>query len=63
MLAQGEDIVPFPGNECRQYLEENAGALQAQLTMQDLRRIDEVAHSGVASGERYPESMMKLVDR
>ena len=63
VLAQGEDIVPIPGTKRRQYLEENACALQVQLTKDDLRRIDEVVPRGVAAGERYSESMMKLVDR
>ncbi len=62
LLAQGEDIIPIPGTKRRQYLEENAGALQVTLTVEDLRRIDEVAPHGVASGARYPEHMMNLVN-
>jgi aryl-alcohol dehydrogenase-like predicted oxidoreductase len=62
LLAQGEDIIPIPGTKRRKYLEENAGALNVQLTSQDLRRIDEVAPHGVAAGLRYPEHMMKLVN-
>lgn len=62
LLAQGEDIIPIPGTKRRQYLEENAGALQVTLTVEDLRRIDEVAPHGAASGARYPEHMMNLVN-
>jgi aryl-alcohol dehydrogenase-like predicted oxidoreductase len=62
VMAQGEDIVPIPGTKRRKYLEENAGAVNVQLTKEDLRRIDEVAPHGVASGERYPEHMMQLVN-
>jgi aryl-alcohol dehydrogenase-like predicted oxidoreductase len=62
LLAQGEDIIPIPGTKRRKYLEENAGALKVVLTAQDLQRIDEVAPQGVASGLRYPEHMMKLVN-
>ena len=62
VMAQGEDIVPIPGTKHRKYLEENAGAVDVQLTKDDLRRIDEVAPQGVASGERYPEHMMQLVN-
>jgi aryl-alcohol dehydrogenase-like predicted oxidoreductase len=61
VLAQGEDIVPIPGTKRRKYLEENAGALDVQLTAEDLRRIDEVAPKGVAAGTRYPEAMMSLL--
>jgi aryl-alcohol dehydrogenase-like predicted oxidoreductase len=63
LLAQGEDIIPIPGTKRRKYLEENAGALDVKLTPDDLRRIDEVAPRGAASGLRYPEQMMAAVNR
>ncbi|HVO60592.1 MAG TPA: aldo/keto reductase [Terriglobales bacterium] len=63
VLAQGDDIVPIPGTKRRNYLEDNAGALDVELTNEDLRRIEEVFPSGVASGQRYPEHMMELVNR
>ena len=62
VLAQGEDIVPIPGTKRRKYLEDNVGAINVQLTDDDLRRIDEVAPHGAAAGERYPEHMMQLVN-
>lgn len=62
LLAQGEDIIPIPGTKRRKYLEENIGALNVTLTPDDLRRIEEVAPKGAASGQRYPESMMNLVN-
>jgi aryl-alcohol dehydrogenase-like predicted oxidoreductase len=61
LLAQGEDIIPIPGTKRRRYLEENAGALKAKLTAEELHRIDEVAPRGVAAGNRYPDHMMQLV--
>ncbi len=63
LLAQGEDVIPIPGTKRRKYLEENVGALNVKLTAEDLRRIDEVAPKGVASGARYPETMMFMVNR
>ncbi len=63
VLAQGEDIVPIPGTKQRKYLEENAGALDVELTAADLARIDDVAPRGVAAGTRYPEAMMASVNR
>jgi aryl-alcohol dehydrogenase-like predicted oxidoreductase len=62
VLAQGGDIVPIPGTKRRKYLEENVGALEIELTTEDLRRLDDVFPLGAAAGERYPESMMTLVD-
>lgn len=63
VLAQGETIVPIPGTKRRKYLEENAGALDVTLEARDLERIDEIMPRDAAAGARYPESMMKLVDR
>jgi aryl-alcohol dehydrogenase-like predicted oxidoreductase len=63
VLAQGEDLVPIPGTKRRKYLEENVGALDVDLTPDDLRRIDEVAPKGAAAGTRYPEAMMASVGR
>ena len=63
LLAQGEDVIPIPGTKRRSYLDENAGALQVKLSAEDLQRIDEVAPHGAASGARYPETMMAMVNR
>ena len=62
VLEQGDDIVPIPGTKRRKYLEENVAALEVQLTTDDLRRIDEVAPKGVASGPRYPEALMGSIN-
>src|SRR4051794_35946580 len=40
LLAQGDDIVPIPGTKRRSYLEQNAQAVDVQLTTDDLARID-----------------------
>ena len=63
LLAQGDDIIPIPGTKRRKYLEENFATLEVSLDAQDLRRIEEVAPQGAVSGLRYPEAMMKLVNR
>jgi aryl-alcohol dehydrogenase-like predicted oxidoreductase len=62
VLAQGDDIVPIPGTKRRKYLEENAAAVDVKLTLDDLRRLSEVFPSGAASGLRYPEHMMNLIN-
>src|SRR6202140_3304621 len=63
VLAQGDDIVPIPGTRRRKYLEENVGALDVVLTADDLKRIDEVAPKGAASGGRYPAALMGSLNR
>ena len=62
VLAQGDDVVPIPGTKHRNYLEENIGALEIDLTIDDLRRLNEVFPTGAAAGQRYPEHMMNLVN-
>ncbi len=62
-LAQGEDIVPIPGTKRRHYLEENVASVDLKLTAQEFRRLNEIFPQGAASGERYPEAMMAIVNR
>jgi aryl-alcohol dehydrogenase-like predicted oxidoreductase len=63
VLAQGQDIVPIPGTKRRKYLQENIGALDVDLTREDLARIDEVAPKDAFAGSRYPEAMMRLMGK
>jgi aryl-alcohol dehydrogenase-like predicted oxidoreductase len=62
VLSRGKDVVAIPGTKRRKYLEENAGAAAIRLTADDLRRIDEVAPRGAASGDRYPAQAMRAVN-
>ena len=61
VLAQGDDIVPIPGTKRVRYLEENAGAVDVELTQDDLDRLAEAFPKGVASGARYAD--MSTVNR
>lgn len=63
VLAQGDDIVPIPGTKRRSYLEENAGALQIELTAEDVAELDAAAPLGATAGARYPEQAMAAVNR
>lgn len=63
LLAQGEDIIPIPGTKRIERLEENLKALDIILTTDDLKRINEIAPPGAASGTRYPEAQMNSVNR
>jgi aryl-alcohol dehydrogenase-like predicted oxidoreductase len=62
VLAQGEDVVPIPGTKRRRYLEENLGALEVELTGDDLAAIEEVTPRGSVAGERYTPEHMANVD-
>jgi aryl-alcohol dehydrogenase-like predicted oxidoreductase len=61
LLARGDDIVPIAGTKRRRYLQENVGALEVELTLEDLDRIDGIAPPGAAAGDRYhAQAMAKL---
>ncbi|MFD8277283.1 aldo/keto reductase [Streptomyces flaveolus] len=61
VLAQGEHLVPIPGTKRRTYLEQNAGAVDVELTEDDLARI--TAELPEAAGERYDEAGMRSVNQ
>ena len=63
VLAQGNDIVPMPGTKRRKYLQENIGALDVNLTSNDLANIDELAPHEAVAGARYPDWAMAMVNR
>ena len=50
--AQGRDLAPIPGTKRRRYLEENIGALEVELSEDDLVRLDDL---GAARGDRYAD--------
>jgi aryl-alcohol dehydrogenase-like predicted oxidoreductase len=60
VLAQGDDLVPIPGTKRRSYLEQNAAAVEVELSEEDLARID--AELPAVSGERYDEAGMASVN-
>jgi aryl-alcohol dehydrogenase-like predicted oxidoreductase len=62
VLAQGDDVVPIPGTKRRSYLEENLGALDVELTPEDLAAIEEVTPRGSVAGARYNPDMMANVN-
>jgi len=63
LLAQKPWIVPIPGTTKRHRLEENLGAANIHLTAGDLREIDGAASQIEVHGARYPEALLKMVDR
>ena len=62
VLSRGDDVVPIPGTKRRGYLQENAGALEVELTADDLAAIEEITPRGSVAGERYNPDMMANVN-
>jgi len=60
LLAQKPWIVPIPGTTKLNRLEENIGALDVELSDDDLREIDKAASKITVEGERYPEQLQRM---
>jgi aryl-alcohol dehydrogenase-like predicted oxidoreductase len=61
-LSRGSDIVPLVGARRRDRLAEALGALNVNLTPDDLARIERAVPPGAAAGDRYPTPMMAHLD-
>ena len=63
LLAQKPWIVPIPGTTKLERLEENVGAVEAELTRDDLSEIESAASQIEVQGARYPEHLEKMTGR
>ncbi len=63
LLAQKPWIVPIPGTTKVHRLEENIGAVDVELTGDDLREIADATAKISIQGARYPEAMEKRTGR
>jgi aryl-alcohol dehydrogenase-like predicted oxidoreductase len=62
VLSRGEDIVPLVGTTRRDRLAEALGALELELTEDDLAAIERAAPPGAVAGDRYDERQMAVLD-
>ena len=63
ILAQKPWIVPIPGTTKRHRLEENLGGAEVELTLDDLKDIEDAVSRIEVHGARYPEHLQKMVGR
>jgi aryl-alcohol dehydrogenase-like predicted oxidoreductase len=63
LLAQKPWIVPIPGTTKLPRLDENLGATRIELDADDLRAIDAALATVAVQGARYPEHLLRRVDR
>jgi aryl-alcohol dehydrogenase-like predicted oxidoreductase len=61
-LARGRDIVPLVGARKRDRLAEALGALDLNLTADDLAQIEQAVPPGAAAGDRYDTQAMARLD-
>jgi len=62
VAAQGEDIVPLVGARRRDRLDDALGALNVQLTPEDLAAFEAAVPKGAAAGGRYPAQQLAFLD-
>lgn len=58
VLAQWEGVLPIPGTKQRRFLEDNAGAMDIELSPEQLAGVLEAVNEDQVLGERYPQSTM-----
>jgi aryl-alcohol dehydrogenase-like predicted oxidoreductase len=63
LLAQKPWIVPIPGSRKLERLDENIGALNVELTPDDLGEIDSAISKMTIQGDRYPKELAKQTGR
>jgi hypothetical protein len=63
LLAQKPWIVPIPGTTKRERLPENLGAVDLDLTPDDLREINAAAAKIEVRGARLPEAVLQFSNR
>jgi aryl-alcohol dehydrogenase-like predicted oxidoreductase len=63
LLARKPWIVPIPGTTKLNRLEENLGAVEIELTRDDLREMERAASQIEVQGARYPEHLEQMTGR
>jgi aryl-alcohol dehydrogenase-like predicted oxidoreductase len=61
VLAQGDDVTPIPGTKRVRYLEENVGALEVELSPEEIGRLEAAVPREAVVGDRYGD--MSSVNR
>ncbi len=56
VLAKGDDIIPIPGTKKIARLEENIGALDIELSADEIAAIERAVPTDAVVGSRYPET-------
>jgi aryl-alcohol dehydrogenase-like predicted oxidoreductase len=60
---KGADVVSIPGTKRIPYLEENVASVHIELSASDIESIEEVAPRNSFAGERYPDSLLRTIDK
>jgi len=63
VLAQGDNIIPIPGTKKIKYLQDNAGAVNVELSQQDFKALTDLLDKYPNTGDRYNAANWSYVDR
>jgi aryl-alcohol dehydrogenase-like predicted oxidoreductase len=61
ILAQGDDIVPIPGTNHVRNVEQNAAAVDLEVSQEDLKYLSAIFEPGAGAGDRYQPHIMKTL--
>lgn len=62
MLSRGERVVPLVGARTRERLAESLGAIDVELSDDELAGIENAVPAGAAAGERYDDQQIAILD-
>jgi aryl-alcohol dehydrogenase-like predicted oxidoreductase len=62
VMSRGEDIIALVGARTRERLAEALGALEIELSDQDIAELEQAMPADAALGERYPAAQMGTLD-
>ncbi len=63
VLAQGDNIIPIPGTKRKQYMEENAAAVDVTISHEDIFKIEALLKKYPNVGPRYSARENKFIDK
>ena len=63
VLAKGEDMAPIPGTKRRKYLEENAAAVDIELSPANVAELEAAVPQDEVAGDRYNPQALQAIDR
>ncbi|HWK54746.1 MAG TPA: aldo/keto reductase, partial [Hyphomicrobiales bacterium] len=62
LLHRAPHIIPIPGTRHVAYAEENIGALDVELTQEQMARLDRLINTETVVGERYNAATQQEID-
>ncbi|KAH7337221.1 Aldo/keto reductase [Rhizoctonia solani] len=61
LLALGDDIIPIPGSQRVEYIEENFSAAQLKLTPEELQTLKKLVNETKIDGDQYPPALQAML--